>query len=104
MKKIRNFSSLIVKPDQSTTHFVQCLSMFIMPRKIISNIYPDFPNDDTLKVYIYLSMHCASTDKDGQKPGDIFISKERIKDELNMSVYSVNKSIYISTGNMVIWD
>jgi hypothetical protein len=67
--------------------------MFIMPRKIISNIYPDFPDDETLKIYIYLSIHCASTGKDGQTPGDIFIGKQHIEQKLNMSAYTVNKSM-----------
>ena len=93
MKAIRNFSSLLINGNMNTKHFVQCPSMFIMPRKIISNIYPDFPDDDTLKIYIFLSMHCASTGEDGQKPGDIFIGKQRIEQVLNMSTYQVNKSI-----------
>lgn len=38
-------------------------------------------------------MHCSSTDKDGQTPGDIFIGKQHIEQKLNMSAYTVNKSI-----------
>lgn len=60
MKKIQNFSSLTVKSNHNKAHFVQCPSMFIMPRKIISNIYPDFPDDETLKIYIYFEYQVAS--------------------------------------------
>ncbi|MEK3884959.1 hypothetical protein [Paenibacillus sp. PL2-23] len=93
MKKLRSFSSMYVNDNQNTSHFQQCSSMFIMPRKIISNIYPDFPKDETLKIYTYLSMHCASTDINGQVPGDVFIGKQRIEKELNMSTVTVNKSL-----------
>ncbi|QNK57442.1 hypothetical protein [Paenibacillus sp. PAMC21692] len=93
MKKLRSFSSLYVNDNQNMSHFQQCSSMFIMPRKIISNIYLDFPDDETLKIYMYLSMHCASTDIDGQVPGDVFIGKQRIEKELNMSTVTVNKSM-----------
>jgi hypothetical protein len=93
MKRIKNFDSIYVNSNSQDTHFVQCPSMFIMPRKIISNVYPDFPDAETLKIYIYLSKHCASTDVDGQTPGDVFIGKERIEIVLNMTPNTVNKAI-----------
>lgn len=102
MKKLRDFDLLIGRAGKNL--FVQCSSMFIFPRKVISNIYPDFPDDNILKVYMYLSKHCASTDAGGQVPGDIFVGKQRIETELNMTSYTVNNAVKWLEQNHFILD
>lgn len=93
MKKIKNFSSLLVNNNSTIQHFELSSAMFIFPRKVISSAYGDFPDDNTFKIYIYLNRECSIERIGINKYGDIFVGKDKIVRELAMTQYSVDHAI-----------
>ncbi|RAV02689.1 hypothetical protein [Paenibacillus sp. YN15] len=66
---IPQFSTHVV---QNAGYFIQCENPLFVERIIITDVYHDFPNDNTFKVYLFLCKHCRTDEK--QKKG---IAKEK---------------------------
>lgn len=91
--QIPNFPSLIVNSQIGMKHFVECDQAFIFPRKIITNVYGDFPDDETFKLYIYLCKHCRSQDDKKFKAGDVFVGEQKIMADLNLTNVEIKKAV-----------
>lgn len=100
--QIQNLSSLIVNGNTSVKHFVECEQAFIMPRKIVTNVYGDFPDDETFKLYIYLCKHCRSQEDKKFKAGDVFVAEQKIMSDLNLTKKEVKNALgWLDTENFI---
>jgi len=74
--QIQNLSTLLIQNNAGQQFDIQS-QWFMFQRKIVSEIYPDFPNPDTLRIYLYLCKHFDHSVKRCKK------SKEAISLDLN---------------------
>lgn len=89
-RKLSNLNKTIVQMNLTPgkNHFELSAQNFFFPRKVISDIYPDFPDhpqlaNTTFKVYLYLCMYC-----DGLSGKVYFSSKQKIAETLKLPPYS----------------
>lgn len=74
--QIQNLSTLLVKSTAGPQFDIQP-QWFMVQRKIISEVYPDFPNPDIFRIYLYLCKHFDQKDRKFKR------SKEAICIDLN---------------------
>ncbi|MGV3138176.1 hypothetical protein ACEF06_17180 [Brevibacillus agri] len=81
-KRIPNINNLILQNSRSATgaNFKLSNRFFYVQRKIISDLYPPFQNNNAFKVYLYLCKHCNGEN------GHVWLSKTQIANALKISV------------------
>jgi hypothetical protein len=77
--QIQNLSTFLVKNNAGPQFDIQP-QWFMVQRKIISEVYPDFPDPDTFRIYLYLCKHFDHSDKRCKR------SKERICIDLDYAI------------------
>jgi len=74
--QLQNWSKFLVQNNTGPQFDIQP-QWFMVQRKIISEVYPDFPDPDTFRIYLYLCRHFDHNDKRCKR------SKEKICIDLN---------------------
>jgi hypothetical protein len=77
--QIQNLSTFLLKNNTGPQFEIQP-QWFMVQRKIISEIYPDFPDPDTFRIYLYLCKHFDHSNKRCKR------SKEKISIDLGYAI------------------
>ncbi|CAM4092324.1 hypothetical protein [Saccharibacillus endophyticus] len=69
--------AISIQTSKSSSNFIWDRQWFMYQRILISEIYPDFPNDDVLRIYLFLCKHID------QKSGKAKVTKSSINKRLH---------------------